>query len=310
MNIFTQGDNNFTEGIETLIVSLCVNNTFEQHHFFIMETNISEKNKGRILSLQKKYKVVITFIKPKGTEFKDPIFTSMPRYNYEGMLRLLMHEYLPNNIDRVLYLDSDIIVMGNLKDYYNQDFEGKHIVVHSTKRDGSGNYTYDIECGLYDMTRIKLPENEPIFNNGVFLANLPFWRKDINEEIYLRYLKQNEGDICFIDQDLMNLVFLGKSKKIIDRNYNCTYRHTIKIPKDYFEYIKTNTKILHFVERIKPWNYKRYLSSRLFYFYMKYYRIEHPISFYYRYSIFYIAKPIHLITRIFRKLIRLLKGSV
>lgn len=310
MNIFTQGDNNFTEGIETLIVSLVVNNPFEQHHFFIMETNISEKNKERIILLQKKYNVLITFIKPKGTEFKDPIFTSMPRYNYEGMLRLLMHNYLPNELDRILYLDADIVVMGSLKDYYYQDFEDKHIVVHSTKRDGSGNHTYDIECGLYDMTKIKLPKDELIFNNGVFLVNLPLWRKDIDEELYLDCLKQNKDDIRFIDQDLMNLVFLGKTKKIIDRNYNCTYRHTIKLPKDYFEYIKNNTKILHFVERIKPWNYKHYLSSRLFYFYMKYYRIEHPISFFYRYLVFYIAKPIHLLTRAYRKLIRTIKGSI
>ena len=198
--------------------------------------------------------------------------------------------------------------MGSLKEYYYQDFENNYIVVHSTKKDGTGNYTFDIESGLYNMTKINLPKGELIFNNGVFLVNLPLWRKNINEEIYYNCLKQNKNDICFIDQDLMNLVFLGKAKKIIDRNYNCTYRHTIKIPRNYFKYIKKNTKILHFVEKIKPWNYKHYLSSKLFYFYMKYYRIEHPISFYYRFLIFYTAKPIHFIVKVYKKILRVLNG--
>ena len=301
MNIFTQGDNNFAEGIETLIVSLCINNGFEKHHFFIMETNISKKNKERIIKLQKKYNVVIDFLKPRGNEFKEEIFVNMPRYNYEGMLRLLMHEYLPQNINRILYLDADIVVMGNLYSYYYQDFENKHIIVHATKRDGSGNYTFDIESGLYELTNIKLPEDELIFNNGVFLANLPLWRKDITEDTYLRCLKTNKNDISFIDQDLMNLVFLGKAKKFIDRNYNCTYRYSIKLPKNYFNYIKNNTKILHFVEKIKPWNYWKYYSTRLFYFYMNYFIIEHPIQFLYRYTVFYFLKPCHFLNKVIRK---------
>lgn len=304
MNIFTQGDNKFAEGIEILITSLCENNKFEHNHFYIMQTDISDKNIKKLLDLKNQYDLGITFIKPKGNEFQDPLFKSAPRYYYEGMLRLLMHQYLPEDIDRILYLDSDIIVRKSLKDYYYQGFEGKHIVVHSTKRDGSGNYTYDLEAGLYKLTKIKLPENELIFNNGVFLVNLPLWRRDITEETYLNCLKQNYDDIRLIDQDLMNLVFLGKAKKIIDRNYNCTYYHAIRLPRDYVKYIKENVVILHFVESIKPWKYTKYLSIPLFKLYMQYFRINHLLTYFYRYCIFFLFKPFQYTNKLLKKVFR------
>lgn len=304
MNIFTQGDNKFSEGIEMLITSLCENNKFERNHFYIMQTDISDKNVKKLLKLKSHYDLDITFIKPTGKEFQDSLFKSAPRYYYEGMLRLLMHQYLPKDIDRILYLDSDIIIRKSLKEYYYQDFEGKHIVVHSTRRDGSGNYTYDLEAGLYKLTKIKLPENENIFNNGVFLVNLPLWRKDITEKTYLNCLKANYEDIMLVDQDLMNLVFLGKAKKIIDRNYNCTYYHAIRLPKDYIKYIKENVVILHFVEGIKPWKYSKYLSIPLFRLYMQYYKINHLLSYCYRYSVFYLVKPYQYLYKALKKLSR------
>ena len=304
MNIFTQGDNNFSEGIETLIVSLCKNNNFENHHFYIMETNITTKNKNKILNLQKKYDVIISFLKPKGTEFKKDLFINAPRYNYEGMLRLLMHEYVPINVDRILYLDADIVVNGNIKDFYYQSFEGKHIVVHSTRRDGGGNYLYDVECGLYNIIKIKLPVNTNVFNNGVFLANLKLWRTDINEQLYIDFLTKNRDDIVLVDQDLMNLVFLEKAKKINNRNYNCTYNHTARLNRKEIKYIKKNVKIIHFVEKIKPWNYSRYLSISIFPFYMKYYKINHPFLYIFRYLIFFFLKPFQVFRIIVRKVIR------
>lgn len=298
MNIFTQGDNKFAEGIEMLITSLCENNKFERNHFYIMQTDISDKNIKRLLKLKTRYDLEITFVKPTGKEFQDSLFKSAPRYYYEGMLRLLMHQYLPNKLDRILYLDSDIIIMKNLKNYYYQDFEGKHIVVHSTRRDGSGNYTYDLEAGLYKLIKIKLPTDELIFNNGVFLVNLPLWRRDITEKTYLDCLVNYYNDIRLVDQDLMNLVFLGKAKKIINRNYNCTYYHKIKLSNDYVKYIKNNVVVLHFVEKTKPWMYTKYCSIPLFGFYMKYYKINHFLSYYYRFLIFYVLKPYHVLKRL------------
>lgn len=309
MNVFTQANEKFYKGLETLIVSFCVNNNFEKNTFFIVNTDFSKKHLSCLKKLSKNYDFKLFLISPSKKEFQDEVFKNSPRYIYEGMIRLLMHKYVPKYISRIIYLDADIIINKSIKEFYYQDFDEKYIIVHSTRKDGLGNFTFDIESGLFDMMKIPLPKDNLIFNNGVFIADLDKWRIDINEDLYYKFAKKYSKDIMFIDQDLMNLVFGDKAKKIIDRNYNCTYRNSIKIPKNYYDYISKNTCIIHYVEKIKPWMFYHY-TSKLFHFFMKYFKINHPLLSIYMYFIFYCFKPFHFFKRAIKKIFREIKFKV
>ena len=48
------------------------------------------------------------------------------RYPVEIYFRLFASLYLPSSVDRVLYLDTDIVVINNLKELYEMDFSGNY----------------------------------------------------------------------------------------------------------------------------------------------------------------------------------------
>jgi lipopolysaccharide biosynthesis glycosyltransferase len=48
---------------------------------------------------------------------------------YEAYFSLCCHEYLPADVDRILYIDAgDVIIDGDISDYYFGDFEGKSLI--------------------------------------------------------------------------------------------------------------------------------------------------------------------------------------
>ena len=66
------------------------------------------------------------FLKIDKSEFKT--FPTVKRYPAEIYYRLFAHEMLPESLERILYLDVDIIVKGSINELYNTEFNGNMII--------------------------------------------------------------------------------------------------------------------------------------------------------------------------------------
>lgn len=114
-------------------------------------------------------------------------------------IRLFAPFYLDAEIDKILYLDYDIICTGNIIDFYNTDFSNKTIV------------------GCPDFYLYNKSPN--YINAGVLLINLKKYREITNVEVITKYINDNYDDLAYQDQDVINNLFVDEIL-LADTTYN------------------------------------------------------------------------------------------
>jgi lipopolysaccharide biosynthesis glycosyltransferase len=159
-------------------------------------------------------------------------------WNDTNYLRLMIPDLIHE--DKVLYLDSDLIVTRDLIDLYETTFDGALII-------GALEH-------LHLAARAKIPTypDEPYINTGMMLMDLNalrsanFFEKCI--EIHLHY----KDLIIAMDQCVINKFAEGK-KKIVGNQWNrLILAHMFNRTK-FEKSIEGNTAIVHFAGPIKPW---------------------------------------------------------
>lgn len=186
------------------------------------------------------------------------------RYPKAIYYRIFASHFLPNHLDRVLYLDPDIIINGNLKELYEMKF-GENYFIGSTT----------IKKFLTKFNEIKnnAPKGAPYLNTGVLLMNLELLRKEQSIPEVLEYIKKRHFLFTLPDQDIISGLYGDRIILVEAIIYNLSDRG-IKFHNFYnknqidFNWVKQNTKIIHYYGKNKPWNsdYKGILN----YFYNKY----------------------------------------
>ena len=102
---------------------------------FILDNNICDENKLKLTSIAKKYKISLTFINmslfiqeiSKNGMVKGHMSSS--GLSYATYSRLFIDELLPDNIVRVIYIDCDTLVVGNIGPLFSMDMKTKSIVM-------------------------------------------------------------------------------------------------------------------------------------------------------------------------------------
>lgn len=117
--------------------------------------------------------------------------------------RVLLPDLLPAEVHRVLYLDADTLVTGDLSDLYLMDMKDKAIAC-VTDIMSFDNDTFD---------RCRFPKEKGYVCAGVMMMNLDFWRECKLSERIIRFGLQNDARIRFPDQDTINI--LCQDTKII-----------------------------------------------------------------------------------------------
>lgn len=127
----------------------------------------------------------------------------------EAYFKLLIPEQLPESIERVLYLDADIIVNGDINLLYHIDLGEKSF---AAVRD----FNMDRDC-VYKLSLME--EKYTYFNSGVLLFDLKKFRKIYSLKEALEYIQKNGHKFRFHDQEVLNALF-HKQVKIIDEKFN------------------------------------------------------------------------------------------
>lgn len=189
-----------------------------------------------------------------------------PNLVLESYYRLFVSEVIPSTLDRVLYLDCDIIIADSLSSLWNEDISDYAVGAVPDFENNNVKFSnrlgYDTEFGY--------------FNSGVLLINLNYWREHGVVRNYLDYIKNNYFTLPYHDQDVLNHEFYQHKKELPIR-YNLQTNLLFKdyyrnISCKYFNQINEAFKhpcVIHFTED-KPWfsdttnpmysYYKKYLD--------------------------------------------------
>ena len=128
MNVVYSSDDNYVQHAVTSIVSLAQNNkNFKTINIYLIENNISIEKRNQVGNLIEKYEQLslewINFSKwLKRLKLNMQWDISISAY-----ARLFISEMLDKNIDKILYLDCDIIVNQSVYDLWNMDIKEYYI---------------------------------------------------------------------------------------------------------------------------------------------------------------------------------------
>jgi lipopolysaccharide biosynthesis glycosyltransferase len=223
------GDYGYINQIETTAKSIIY------HHpgakIYIINKDIPQEWFNNINNRIRPVKSQITNIKISDNLLKDE-HVSQPQINEMSYGRILIPDLLDE--DRVLYLDSDIIVDQNLDELFSMDM-GDHPIAA-------------IPDLIYDGN----------FNSGVLLFNMPILKAD--PQIVEKMLKAgNDSTLQEGDQSVLNNFFDDsylhlplKYNLAIGYDFLCFYYPAYD--HNYWQKTSIQGKIIHFTSPSKPWN--------------------------------------------------------
>jgi len=155
-----------------------------------------------------------------------------PGNSFMCYTRLLLGTMI--DCEKAIYLDSDILVLRDLKEVWEMDMQGKTSLV--CKDDRIPTISFDCPWPLDEKSR-----NIPYFNSGLMVIDLNQWRRKSIESESLKLARSSECK--FYDQTILNYI-LRDDVAFINNHWNWqAVSEPEKEPKNY-----------HFVERQKPWS--------------------------------------------------------
>ena len=240
--VFITSDNNYSAYVSTTAASI-LKHTQSFVEFYIMDSGITKENQEKIKELKNIFNnFSIEFIKIdenkyyKNLDCKDAS-KRIPLATYNSALIPVVKP----DLEKVLYLDPDIVVMGDIKEMY--DFDIKNYVIGALWEEfGEDNINKERKSNL------KLNVNHKYFNAGVFIINIQKWLKnDITDKVFDIWQK-NQEILEAANQDVLNIVFDNSNYMPFPNKFNWLNHNY-----DFWGKPKENIIVRHFNGMVKPW---------------------------------------------------------
>lgn len=175
-------------------------------------------------------------------------------FSVEAYYRLLAQFLLPDSIDRVLWLDADIIILKDISDFYHQDFEDKVLIV-------CPDVNHDRE-DIYEIKKsIGISFDHTYFNSGVSIFNLKKLREETSKEEIVEICRRLKDKLVYVDQDILNYLYQNKVKYENPKKHNFQLTNKNAVNEINIDEIH----ILHYSGPRKPWNYRDLNRSSKYY---------------------------------------------
>lgn len=252
MNILIAINSAYIEPAKVMLYSLAVHN-LEHLSVYLLYSDIKKRElqKLGVFITKRCHGKLYPLVLDKHIFDKYPIRGHFSRETY---YRIYAQYLLPENIERILWLDADIVVTNTLKEFYERDFEGNCLIACENISDANEE----------SVKRLKLKYNR-YFNAGVILMNLGQMREEIKEEELGKLIDENISLFLWQDQDILNIVY--QDSVLFDKKrFNCQMGGGREYRLEEIE----NAAVLHYVGGRKPWNYYCMENEKQYYLpYMK-----------------------------------------
>ncbi len=248
-NILITVDQNYLPHVRIMLSSLFINNPGNSYDFYLLHADIPNP---ALQPLQRYCERQGSRLFP--TKVQDHVFAEAPVGSYYSKAmyyRLLAYELLPEHLDRILYLDPDILVINPISELFNLDLGDKLFA--------AAEHTWVPSLSKYlNMLRLGNYESEGYFNSGVMLLNLARQREEMDKAEIFNYVQQHCKELILPDQDVLNALYGHRIMPFDDSLYNYDarlykiYYLTSRGEKD-LSWVMENTAIIHFCGKTKPW---------------------------------------------------------
>lgn len=225
------GDYAYIRQIETAMKSLCRHNSHLK--IYLLNQDIPQEWVSQIRIYLQEMGGDLIDCKLIGSQYKMNWSNKLPHINHMTFARYFIPDFVTE--DKVLYLDSDLIVTGDLTDLFELDLGENYL--------GAARSCFSAGIG---------------FNAGVLLINNKKWRAENIRQKLIDLTEKEHENVAEGDQSILNMMF-SDSYIQIDETYNyqigfdrgaAEQGHAWILEKS----INPLPKILHYISQDKPWN--------------------------------------------------------
>ncbi|MCR4953711.1 MAG: glycosyltransferase family 8 protein [Treponema sp.] len=247
-------DDNYIPFLAVAIASLLENaNKKNFYKIYVLTTQLKQENIERILKLRTPNSKIEFISLAKELDKVQGLFHLRDYYSKESYYRIFIPNVFPE-YSKVLYLDCDITVTGDISKLYNTEIHGYYVgaVVEEVmlSYDNFGNYVEKV-CGI---------NKNNYFNSGVLLINCHRWRKKSIAERFVALLSIYKFRLVQ-DEDYLN-VLCKDNVRMLPLGWNKT---AYKNPA----FNDSDLSLIHWKINWRPWKYKDVLYEEYFWKYAK-----------------------------------------
>lgn len=233
--------------------------------FHIFSKNITNENKNRLIKIVNETSNNSIKFYIISDDYDDKfVLRSGDRVSIETYYRFFISSLLDNTIEKVLYLDADIICVDKLDNLFDIDLTNY----------AAGMVLDSRYCEITKYNRLNYDIKYGYYNAGVMLLNLKYWRDNNISQKLIDYVCNNKELCYYHDQDAINALLHDKILRLTPSFNIQTVLMQYFFLKDYltcprsiqydFKYEKklwaelelalNSPKLIHFTEFYKPWH--------------------------------------------------------
>lgn len=274
INLLFSLNEHYVPPLKVLIQSITDNHPHDSFCMYLLHNGISDEALNELKDFIEKDG---NHFKPIKSDqfFKDSDKVAITRYYALEMYLWMFAPYLlPDDVDRVLYLDPDIVCINDLKPLYNKNFYGNSFV--------ATNYKYKTKwVQPFNNLRLRNFESDDYFNSGVVLMNLSKLRKTADADNIIESVRENKPFLILPDQDIFNLLFvndiLQEDWRLYNMNPKVYEKLKILFPHKYnLSNIENEVVFIHYSGKHKPWDERNKYRYALGQYYFDYEKKVHP----------------------------------
>jgi len=249
--IFFATDDNYMPFLDVSLRSLIKNASKDYKYIIhVLNSGLKQENIDMVKKLENDNFTIDFF---DVTKFIEPIRNKLKNLYHFGLAtwyRLFIQSLFPQ-YDKVLYLDCDIIVLGDISKLYNIQLDN--------------NLIGAVECNIISIHPVFSEyvkkfcgiDCKRYFNAGILVMNLKEFRKNNIENRFVYLINKYNFDVIDPDQGYLNFLAQGKVK-FLPNGWN---KESVNTP------LEGELNIVHYALYKKPWQYDDVVNSEYFWQY-------------------------------------------
>jgi len=224
---------------------------------YVLESRMTKESKARIENSVNHDIFNIVWIAVEDSALRNAKLSH--NISIETYYRLLIPMVMPIDVEKIIYLDCDLIVNHDIGDLWDLDVGDKHLL--AVPEMGRGALYVSSLYALKHYKKLGLDPHSKFFNAGVLLVNLKNWREDNIVSQLIDYLDKSKDEVLWLDQDALNAVLAGKWAEL-DPGWNVltqlfyqyfSWRES-PFNKNTYKRLVLSPYIVHFNTQVKPWH--------------------------------------------------------
>lgn len=226
-HVLLVSDANYSAFLATTIVSILKNAAPEDRLVFhIVDSGLTQADRDSVEKLKEIRDFERIFYQPDLQKYLHVFCDDIQTFPVVVNHRLFAPSFLPESLDKIIYMDVDVVVLDSLRGLWNVD-PGEAILAA----------VHDPNIRLSHRRAIGLDDDYKYFNSGVLVMNLKKWREVNATDEMLKIAAEIKENIDFPDQDVLNVYCARHALTLAPKEWNVH-------PRDYRE---GETKLLHFM---------------------------------------------------------------